>query len=84
MYKTMSVGDLIAELRKYPKDRPVYCINNFGGGPLLPPTTERADYAPRGSVILKYLWLAPDEYADTVYIDHKGRRKVIKAYDSDD
>ena len=26
------------------------------------------------------LWLAPSEYDDLVWIDHRGRRRKIKAY----
>jgi hypothetical protein len=31
-------------------------------------------------VVVRYLYLAPDEYEDTVWTDHEGKRHVIKSY----
>jgi hypothetical protein len=83
--KTLSVGELIEALKQFPHDEAVYIETNIGGGPVLSPqVSEGGDGVPEGAVCLGYLWLAPDEYYDKHWIDHRGRKHVVKSYSVND
>jgi hypothetical protein len=86
--KTLSVAELIESLKKFPPDAAVWCVDGLHYGPVLDPPVRSNGYnshsAPRGAICLHSMWLAPDEYDAKIWIDHKGKRRVIKPYQSEE
>lgn len=95
-FKTLSVGELIARLGKYPPEMAVWTAHDLHYGPILDrfytddgywPLIENPSDAHVGEEVLclSSLWLAPDDYNDLVWTDHKGQRQSIPCYaDADD